>query len=210
MIRFSHLLCLLAGVFLCSCEQFSEAWEDAFTPPNQKKKSDSTSVVNDYDPATKDKRFEQEKEFEYVLSFHRIPDNPEMPDMIAAPVQRAGSLEPIVVESNLFCHSRDIDEIKIVPSPTRPNFYGLALHLDKKGRKRWMSMSTAASGQPLAMLVDKEFYKAFTIEKVFNSEYDEWAYVNINLSERVAKKISNAAKKNYKYFNQKPTDFWKL
>lgn len=206
--KFKSAVMLLSALLFCiaGCKQFSAALDDAFGDG----KKENFKEDNNYDPAEEDNEPEKEKEFEYVLSFHRVPTRQTDPDMITRTVYTAGSLDPVVIEKNMFSHSRDIDKIEVIPSETRPGFYGLAIHFNSRGRKRWTSLTASSLGCPVAIVIDGEFYRTFVIDKIFDSEHEEWAYLNINLPERSAKKISGAAEKNHKHFNKKPTDLWTL
>lgn len=185
---------------MTGCKEMQAAFKDAM-----EEDATNTSVKSALNDGgfSKASPFAKEKDYEYVLDFRRIPKDPKNPGMMVTPIMRPGNNPPIILEKNLYCHSRDIEEIELVPSPSRKGFYQLALRLSDKGKKRWASMSGDTQGQPIAICLDGEYQRYFYMTKMYDG-IATYVVVPANFSERLAKKIKGAARKNYKHFNRSP------
>ncbi len=188
-----------------ACAQLEEAWENAM----RKDVTNATvkSLHIDDGGFSKASSKPEEKEYEYVLQFHGIPADPNKPDMTVMPVLQSGNLPPMIVEKNLYCHSRDIEEIELVPSPNRKGYYQLVLKLSDRGRKRWFAMSGDMTGKPIAILLDGEYQRYFYVDRTYDGR-SNYVVISANFSERLANKIKKAAPKNYRHFNRSPFEIF--
>lgn len=192
------ILCGGWMLFAMGCQGVREAFGESF--------GDEEAMVETDDPAGAAVNKKRTNKIEKVLSFHRIPADEKSAHTAWAPT--AGSGELVLLEKMPFCHSRDIDQIKVVPSETRPGFYGLMIHLNEKGRRNWESFSGLTYGTRVALVMDGHFYRAFVVDKTFDSTHEEWAYLDVNLSQRLAQQIADAAERNHRHFSKKPMSLW--
>lgn len=166
-------------LFLTGCETIRKAL-------------DGDSVGRDYQPR-------------YVMSFHQTVRYP-----------RAHSLEQrittfdgrnIWINTNHFVHSRNIEEVNLIPRPGEDGFYDLDLKLDRPGAMQWMQVSVQFRDRPLVILLDGRYYREFMPGRVTHED-DVWVKLRGPFDKVTAEGIKKYAPTNYRFFNPPTAALW--
>jgi hypothetical protein len=116
----------------------------------------------------------------------------------------------IWININSFIHSNVIKKIELAPNKSKNGFYDLKLFMNRRGRLRWMQLSTGFKNQPLAFVIDGIFYRSF-IPKPMVGDYDNdenTTYVVIEgpFDKGTAEALVKSAPTNFTYFNDNDDD----
>jgi hypothetical protein len=113
--------------------------------------------------------------------------------------------KPICINTNAYLHSRNVQEIEIIPSAQKKGYYDLELKLDYHGKNVWMQLSVNHAYTELAFLIDGVYYRPVMPDKI--STEDEYVvYLRGPFDPVTAKALKDNALANYKYFNGEPKD----
>ncbi|MFA6567142.1 MAG: hypothetical protein WCS96_02925 [Victivallales bacterium] len=137
----------------------------------------------------------------YVLTLNQIVRNPRTKDLEKEVPSFSG--KNIFVNTNAFLHSRNIQEIEIIPSAQRKGYYDLELRLDYHGKNVWMQLSVNHAYTELAFLIDGVFYRTVMPDRI-SSEEEDIVYLRGPFDPVIAKSLKENAPLNYKYFNGEP------
>jgi len=116
----------------------------------------------------------------------------------------------IWININSFIHSNVIKKIELAPNKSKNGFYDLKLFMNRRGRLRWMQLSTGFKNQPLAFVIDGIFYRSF-IPKPMVGDYDNdenTTYVVIEgpFDKGTAEALVKSAPTNFTYFYDNDDD----
>ena len=143
------------------------------------------------------------KEPAYVLTINEIVKYPRT-DEIEKEVLTF-SCKTIYVNTNAFLHSRNVQEIEIIPSAQKKGCYDLELKLDYHGKNVWTQLSVNHAYTQLAFLIDGVFYRTIMPDRI-STEEEDVVYLKGPFDPVTAKALKDNAPSNYKYFNGEPKD----
>jgi hypothetical protein len=143
------------------------------------------------------------KEPSYVLTINEIVKYPRAKEIEKEVPTYSG--KTIFVNTNAFLHSRNIQEIEIIPSTEKKGFFDLEFRLDYHGKNIWMQLSVNHAYTEVAFLIDGVFYRAVRPDKI-STEEDDLVYLRGPFDPVTAKSLKENAAFNYKYFNGEPKD----
>lgn len=153
-------------------------------------------VMSDLREDKSDRDIAREK-LAYQVSIHSIVKYPRG-TKIEQEIPTIGNRK-IWVNRNPFLHSRNIMEIKPVPSATKEGFYDLRVKLDRRGRKIWMMLSVQYRYQYLAFVIDGIFYRAIQPKDV-TDEDTEWILIEGPFCKYTAMQLEKHAPGIYKFY----------
>ncbi len=143
----------------------------------------------------------------YILSLHEIIQYPRSKDLEQKIVAFDGT--EYWINTNQFFHSRHIQEVKLVPSKTRKDYYDLLLKIDYSGIVKWIQFSMHFRHKQLALLVDGQFYSLYTPDQLADED-DKWVLLTGPFDKITAGGIQKYAHKNYIKFNPKEQSFMEM
>ena len=143
------------------------------------------------------------KDPSYVLTINEIVKRPRAKELEKEVPTYGG--KTICVNTNAFLHSRNVQEIEIIPSAQKKGFYDLELKLDYHGKNVWMQLSVNHAYTELAFLIDGVFYRAIMPDRI-SSEEEDLVYLRGPFDPVTAKSLKDNAAANYKYFNGEPKE----
>ncbi|MFA6293254.1 MAG: hypothetical protein WC637_15820 [Victivallales bacterium] len=144
------------------------------------------------------------KDPSYVLTINEIVKQQTRSKEIEKDVPTFGG-KTICVNTNAFLHSRNVQEIEIIPSAERKGFYDLELRLDYHGKNIWMQLSVNKAFTKLGFLIDGVYYSSIMPDKI-STEDDDIVYLRGPFDPVTAKALKDNARSNYKYFNGEPKE----
>ena len=136
---------------------------------------------------------------EFVITVHSIVKYPRGTKLERRITGYSG--RSIWINTNAFIHSRNIEEIKLVPDPIYKSFKNLKIKLDRRGRLMWMQLSVQFRDKPLALVIDGMFYRLFT-PTLMTDENQRWVTIKGPIDEVTAKALQKHAKTNYEYYHR--------
>ncbi len=109
------------------------------------------------------------------------------------------------ININSFIHSKVIKKIELIPNKKKIGFYDLKLFMNRRGRLRWMQLSTGFKNEPLAFVIDGIFYRSF-IPQPMVGDYDtdeQTTYVVIEgpFDKGTAEALVESAPTNFTFYN---------
>ena len=143
------------------------------------------------------------KEPSYVLTLNEIVKNQKAKELEKEVPTYSG--KTICVNTNAFLHSRNVQEIEIIPSAQKKGFYDLELKLDYHGKNVWMQLSVNHAYTELAFLIDGVFYRPIMPDKI-STEDQDLVYLRGPFDPVTAKSLKENAPFNYKFFNGEPKE----
>jgi hypothetical protein len=148
--------------------------------------------------------FEKEKKDPaYVMTINEIVKNPRTKELEKEVPTFGG--KTIWVNTNAFLHSRNVQEIDIIPSAQKKGFYDLQLRLDYHGKNIWMQLSVNNAYTEVGFLIDGVFYRPVMPDRI-STEADDIVYLKGPFDPVTAKALKDNATLNYRYFNGEPRD----
>ena len=152
------------------------------------------------DEAMKDRTKEEEmKKLQYVFTVNEIIDYPRANGLEREIPSFNGKL--LWINVNTFIHSRDIEEIKKLPSEKK-GFYDLQLKLTRRGRIMWTALTEQVRVTKFGVIIDGVFYRTFEPERIPKPEEAEWAAVKGPFDAVTADGLIKYAKSNFKHFQK--------
>jgi hypothetical protein len=152
----------------------------------------SLEDVNNEDAASSDKP-------EFVITIHSIVKYPRGTKLERRITGYSG--RSIWININPFLHSRNIEDIQLIPDPIHKSFKNIRIKLNRRGRLMWMQLSVEFKNKPLALVIDGMFYRLFTPTLVID-EKQRWVTIKGPIDEVTAKALQKHAKTNYEYYHQ--------
>ncbi|MDD3119184.1 MAG: hypothetical protein PHQ27_08405 [Victivallales bacterium] len=110
------------------------------------------------------------------------------------------------INTNSLLHSRDIEEVQMVPMPGNPQYYNLRLKLAHRGKLMWLQASIGFKHSKVALLVDGVCYRIFNAQEP--DENSDWVTIEGPFHKYLASGIVHYAAANYKMFNPSNDDFF--
>lgn len=145
------------------------------------------------------------KEPAYVITINAFAKQPTKSKELEKEVTSFGGGKTVWINTNAFLHSRNIQDIEIIPSAEKKGYYDLELKLDYHGKNVWMQLSVNSLYTELAFLVDGVYYRPIKPDRI--STEDEYVvYLRGPFDSVTAKSIKENAASNYKYFNGEPRE----
>lgn len=116
----------------------------------------------------------------------------------------------IWVNINAFIHSNVIKKIELQPRTEDKGYFDLKLYMNRRGRLRWMQLSSGFKNTPMAFVVDGIFYRAFTptplVGKYDNDEDTTFVVIEGPFDPVVAERLKKSAPNNFTYYNEEEND----
>ncbi|OGV47736.1 MAG: hypothetical protein A2017_16195 [Lentisphaerae bacterium GWF2_44_16] len=150
--------------------------------------------------ALKDRTKEEEmNELQYIFSINEVIDYPRATGLEREITSFSG--KKLWINVNPFIHSRDVEEIKKVPSE-KPGFFDLQLKLTRRGRIMWTALTEQVRVTKFGVIIDGVFYRTFEPERIPKPEEAEWAAVKGPFDAVTADGLIKYAKSNFKHFQK--------
>jgi hypothetical protein len=143
------------------------------------------------------------KDPEYVITINEIVKQPRTKVLEKEVPTFSG--KTICVNTNAYLHSRNIQDIEIIPSASKKGFYDLQLRLDYHGKNIWMQLSVNHAYTEVAFLIDGVFYRPIMPDRI-TTEEDDLVYLRGPFDPVTAKSLKENATLNYRFFNGEPRE----
>ncbi len=172
------MLLLLSGI--CGCETFkmAETEDDSFAP---------------YEPR-------------YVLSVHDVVKYPRGLNNLERKARSFDGTE-LYYNANQLLSSENIEEVKVVPVPNKPERCRILMKLNRRGRLNWQMAYQRAKTQRMVILLDGELLGDFQPVTAMNPE-QEWFELTYEFDSVVADGIAKYAPQNYEYYHPDESGSW--
>lgn len=150
--------------------------------------------------ALKDRTKEEEmNELQYIFSINEVIDYPRATGLEREITSFSG--KKLWINVNPFIHSRDVEEIKKIPSE-KAGFFDLQLKLTRRGRIMWTALIEQVRVTKFGVIIDGVFYRTFEPERIPKPEEAEWAAVKGPFDAVTADGLVKYAKGNFKHFQK--------
>ena len=157
--------------------------------------------IMDMDEIMKEKVDEDTKP-KTVLTVNMIVDYPRVTVIEREILTFSG--RKVWINTTPFLHSKYIEDIELVPSKDKPDYFDLLLKLDATGRNIWISLVEEAKINRFGVVIDGIFYRTCEPMRMkTDDDSDEWVMLKGPYDPTTANRLKKNAKNNYKLLNDK-------